>query len=183
MIGGRKPPEGDSVGVRPSIHYRRRWFYVLWCVLLLASIAGLALWEVPARIGNARIILWLQVKGVPARSKVMVWVGPHRRWPGSVWQGQGAVAETWAEDETVSLKAFRLPVAYRRWVKDCIPRRTADLVVIRFEAPGQPPRYRALSLGDDWQSGLLAPGRMMHIEIKCEWNGLGTDPSGFSKME
>lgn len=165
------------------IHYRRRWFYVLWGALLLVSLGALALWETPGQIGTAKLALQLTVKDLPAGVDVKVWAGPRRRWPGAAWTGQGAAAQVRPVGAGVVLKAFPLSVAYRRWVKDIIPRRTADLVVLRFEAPGQTPRYMVLPLRQDWQIGLLRPGREMSVGIQCPWDGLWTDPTGFSAME
>lgn len=166
-----------------SIHYSRRGYYVLWGVLLLASLAALALWETPRLRGTARLTLRLKVRELPAQTTVKVWVGPRGRWPGSAWTGQGAAASLPSADGNVSLNALSLPVAYRRWVQDTIPRRTADLVVLRCEASGQAPRYFALPLVQDWRSGLLAPRRTMTLSMELGWKGLPTDPSGFSRLE
>ncbi len=170
----------DATG---SIHYRRRWFYVLWGVLLLASLGALALWETPKLTGTAQFTLQLQVQNLPARTQVKVWAGPRGGWPGSAWRDQGVAAEVRIVAESVTLVALPLLVAYRRWVKDTIPRRTADLVVLRFEAPGQPPRYFAQPLVGDWLSGILRPGRRMTLRTERRWQDLGTDPAGFSALE
>jgi hypothetical protein len=166
-----------------SIHYRRRGFYVLWGVLLLASLIALGLWETPQRSSTAKLTLRLKVNDLPAQTQVKVWAGPRGRWPGAAWTGLGAAAAIQPTDDKVALEVLPLPVAYRRWGKDTIPRRTADLVVLRFEAPGQAPRYLVLPLGEDWRSGLLRPGRKMSVSMECRWGGLGTDPAGFARLE
>ncbi len=162
-----------------SIHYRRRWFYVLWCGLLLASLAALVAWETPRRSGTSKLNLRVRVKELPPQTLVKVWAGPRGRWPKAAW----TPLELHPTDENVIVNALPLSVAYRRWVKDTIPRRTADLVVLSFQAPGQAPRYLALPLVQDWRSGILRPGRKMSVSMECGWKGLLTDASGFSKLE
>jgi len=171
------------VGSSRSIHHRRRWFYVLWGVLLLGSLATLALWETPVRSGTAKLTLRLKVRELPVQTAVKVWVGPRGRWPGLAWTGQRAAASLQSVDENLILNALPLPVGYRRWVKDILPRRTADLVVLRFENPREAPRYLALPLRQDWRSGFLAPRRVMTLSMECGWKGLPTDPTGFSKPD
>ena len=166
-----------------SIHHRRRWFYVLWGVLLMASLTALGLWETPKLVGAARLSVRLKVDNLPPHSQMKVWAGPHGRWPGATWAGQGAAAEVHPSDEKVVLEGLLLPVSYRRWGKDTIPRRTADLVVLRFQVPGQAPRFLPLPLGQDWRSGLLRPERKMSVAIQCEWQGLTTDPAGFGGLD
>lgn len=166
-----------------SIHYRRRWYYGLWVALLLTSVIGLALWETPNRSSASKITLRLKVKNLPAHTKVMVWAGPQGRWPGSTWTGEGAITEINPAGEIFHFEKLALPVAYRRWGKNTIPRRTTDLVVLRFEAPGQAARYIPLPLGKDWRSGMLAPGWVMRLVIENEWEQLGIDSSAFSRLE
>ena len=166
-----------------SIHYRRRWYYVLWGALLLVSLAVLALWETPGETGTAKLTLRLKVRELPAQTVVSVWTGPRGRWPGAAWTGQGAAASFQSADGNLNLNVLLLPVAYRRWVKDILPRRTADLVVLRCQAPDQAPRYLALPLARDWRNGFLAPRRVMTLSMECGWKGLPTDPSGFSKLD
>lgn len=169
--------------IERSIHHRRRWFYALWCALLVASGVALALWIMPERSGTSRLTLLLRVEKLPPLTQVRVWAGPRSRWPGAAWVGQGAVTEIRATDEKVVMVALPLPVATRRWVKDIIPGRTADLVVLQFEAPGQQARYLALPLAQDFRSGILAPGRRMTLVMECGWERLGTDPAGFSELD
>lgn len=156
---------------------------MLWSLLLLISIAALVLWETPQYLGTSKLTLRLEVKDLPGQTRVKVWAGPRGQWPGVGWTGQVAAAEIKPTDEKVVLVALPLPVAYRRWGKAIIPRRTADLVVLRFEDPHQAPRYLALPLGQDWRNGFLAPHRVMTLSMKFGWNGLPTDPSGFSRLE
>lgn len=166
-----------------SIHYQRRWFYILWASLLMASAAFLLLWETPARRGTSKITLGLVVKGLPPQTRVEVWTGPKDHWPGLDWKGQDPGAKIRIKDEWVVLEPFVLPVAYRRWVKGTIPRHTADLLVLRFDAPGQSPRYMALPLKKDWESGLLSPGRILRVNTEFAWEKLWLDPSRFSELE
>lgn len=169
--------------VERSIHHRRRWFYILWCALLGASAVALAFWMVPERAGTSKFTLLLKVKELPSLTRVRVWAGPQSRWPGAAWTGQDAIAEIRPSDEKVVMVALPLSVATRRWVKHIIPSRTADLVVLRFEAPGQKARYLALPLGRDFRSGVLAPGRRMTLSLECDWGRLGTDPADFANLD
>ncbi|MDP2875521.1 MAG: hypothetical protein Q8O00_05000 [Holophaga sp.] len=166
-----------------SIHFRRRWFYVLWGAMLLSCITVLILWETPKRSGTAKLTLRLEISKIPTQTVVKVWTGPRDRWPGVAWTGQDAVAEIRPNDHKVSLESLPLPVAYRRWGKDTIPRHTTDLVVLRFEAPNQSPRYMPFPLGQDWRVGLLRPGRTMSLSMDCGWVGLETDPAKFGDLE
>ena len=156
---------------------------MLWSSLLLISIAALVLWETPQYSGTSKLTLRLEVKGLPLETRVKVWAGPRGQWPGVGWTGQDVATEIKPVNEKVVLEALSLPVAYRRWGKAIIPRRTADLVVLRFEDPYQASRYLAVPLGQDWRSGFLAPHRVMTLNMKFRWNALSTDPSRFSSLE
>jgi len=159
-----------------SIHYRRRWFYVLWVLLVLISGGTLYLWEKPLRVGQAKVEISLRVAEAPAGTRLQVWAGPRSRWPSGRWEGQGARVDQVLTSDHLKIPAFYLPVAYRRWVPDFIPRRTSDFLVFKFSAPGQPPRYEWLSLARDLRAGTLGPGRRMWLGIDCKWGALGVDP-------
>lgn len=65
----------------PSIHHRRRWFYVLWGALLVAAAAMLAWgWETPARVGTARVSLVLTAPDIPPGTRAALWVGSAGTW-------------------------------------------------------------------------------------------------------
>jgi len=163
----------------PSIHFRRRWYYVLWTALLLLSAGALALWERPAAVDTAAFILKLKVAGAPAGTQVQVWAGPHARWPGQAWQGEGAYAqEALPGDGALTLPLVRVAIARRRWVRDYIPRGTWDLVMVRFVAPGAPPRFLAVPLSQDIRLGALRPRWKLATTLTLPWEKLEVDGRG-----
>lgn len=152
-----------------SIHYRRRWYYVLWSVLLAASVGLLVLWRIPARSGEATIRLQLWVKDAPAGTRVGVWVGPRALWKGG--KPEEIPSEPLSPNGKLVLTRT-LPVAYQRWVGGCIPGKTADQVVLVFQPVEGPVRYLSLSLREDWDKGVLQPGRKMFVAVQSNWKGL-----------
>lgn len=165
-----------------SEHFRRRWFYVLWCSLLGLSLIALAMWETPKQSGTARVMLSLRPLDFPKNCRAQAWVGPHGRWPGAAWTGEGAWAEMPVGEGVLNFPPVDLSVGYRRWVKNFIPRKTSDLLVVKFQAPGVPPRYFVLPMGNDWHQGLLRIGRRMGLQADISWDGLWQDPSVFGEM-
>jgi hypothetical protein len=161
-----------------SIHRRRRGFYVLWILLLLSSLLALVLWETPRSSGVAELSLQLQVRSIPGDTRLRVWAGPWKSWPGASWSGEGAVVDVMTQPGAILAPTIPLSVGYRRWIQDFmyIPRKTADLVVLRFDAPSQAPRYVVLPLKSDWYAGVLRPGRGMKVSIEMTWDGLWLTP-------
>ncbi|BDU70774.1 hypothetical protein GETHOR_28750 [Geothrix oryzae] len=164
-----------------SIHYRRRWYYALWSALLLASLAFLWRWETPASQGSAELTVKIQVLNAPPECTVLFWTGPKKAWPGANQEpslNQPGRPLTAAAEAIGSLKAR---VAYRRWVGDLIPRRTDDLLILKFQPKSEAPRFFAVPLDGDWQSRLLRPGRRMGISASVDWSGLWLDPRSVPK--
>jgi hypothetical protein len=160
----------------PSIHHRRRWYYALWVALLLLSAASLYLWERPAAQVQASLLIRLRVRGAPAGTQFQAWAGPAARWAGPAWKGEAAFAQgPLPGDGFLPFPVLRVPIARRRWVRDYIPRRTWDLVMIRVVPPGAPPRYLALPLGTDIRTGLLRPGWKLSTTIDISFDKLGID--------
>jgi len=158
----------------PSIHYLRRWYYVLWSSLLIASICLWILWRIPAKSGEATLCLHLRIGGIPAGTKVEVWAGPRVSWMGMA-SGTPSQFSTEHVPPDGQLRLTRpLPVAYRRWVGNCIPERTTDLVILVFQPLEGPVRHFTLSLDKDWGSGVLQPGRKMSVTVDGNWKGLST---------
>jgi hypothetical protein len=165
----------------PSIHYRRRWYYVMWCALLLASLGALGLWEIPIRTGSADLTIRILVANVPPGCTSQVWAGPKKRWP--------------AADQTLPMNqlgrpltpegqasgSLKLQVGYRRWIGGILPRRTDDLLVVKFQPRSGAPRYFGIPLEMDWHTGLLRPGQRMVITTTTEWDGLWPDPGSIVK--
>lgn len=149
--------------------------YALWAGLLVLSLAILFLWETPARTGNGKVRLRVTVTGLPESTRVLVWTGPHKAGLAAMTRGEGVPVPT-IKNGVVAVPPQVLPVAYRRWVKGTIPRRTADLVVLRFETPMQPARFLTFPLDQDWRSGTLAPRQVLIIMMDCRWEQLHTNP-------
>ena len=160
----------------PSIHYKRRWFYVLWCTLLLASLAALGLWETPARSGSADLAFKIQVANVPPGCAVQFWAGPKKAWPGADHRApmnQPGLPLTAAGE---AIGHLNLRVAYRRWIGGVIARRTDDLLVLKFQPRSGTPRYFTIPLDMDWHSQILRPGRRMAFSTSIDWGNLWLDP-------
>lgn len=159
-----------------SIHYRRRWFYVLWVALLLLSCGVWYLWERPLRLEQASLQVQLRVRNAPAGTRVQVWAGPVSRWEGRDWSGEGLAQAALQADGSAGLPLFHIQIARRRWVKDYIPRGTWDLMMVKCTAPGAPPRYFALPLSEDIRKGVLRPRWRLTTTVSVPWDGLPTDP-------
>jgi len=157
-----------------GIHYRRRWFYVLWGVLLLLSAGALALWERPLAIIKAPLEVKIRVNQAPPGTQVQVWAGPWARWPGPGWSGAGAVPTALLTDAPTTLPMLEIPIARRRWGNGTIPRGTWELLMLKFTAPSEPPRYFALPLSKDIRTGLLRPKGKLMTSIIVSWSNLQT---------
>ena len=159
---------------RRSIHYRRRWFYVLWVVLLLLSAGALALWERPLTVVQAPLVVKIHVNQAPPGTQVQVWAGPWARWPGPLWSGAGAASTPLLTEGLTTLPMLMIPIARRRWVNGTIPRGTSELVMLKFTAPSEPSRYFALPLSKDIRTGLLRPKGKLLTSISISWSNLQT---------
>lgn len=155
-----------------SIHHQRRWYYVLWSLLLGLSLGCWILWVIPGSRGQATLTLNLTFAGLPQGTKVQVWAGPKDRWQGKAWAAEDAVVNRVVQDGAVSLGPFPLSLAYRRWLKTYIPGRTTDLVVVRLVAENGGVRYLPLSLREDLNTGFLAPKRKLSYGMVLDWTGL-----------
>jgi len=156
--------------------------YVLWSVLLGLSIAALVLWETPKSSGTAKLAVSCRPQGLPAGCRVKAWVGPRSKWAGAAWDGEGAWSELPANTGEIVFPPVAITVGYRRWVKNYIPRKTSDLLVLRFQAPAVAPRYFVLPLGADWIHGSFRTDRQTGIRADITWDGLWQDPSAFKAM-
>lgn len=182
-VSGEPAEERSEALEERSIHYRRRWFYVLWCALLLVSVWAWILWVTPRESGTARMMVRLKVEAVPPGCRVQAWTGPQARWAGDAWQGENPAAEAVMGGDYLDLPPIRLDIAFRRWVKDYIPSKTSDLLVIRFVPPTGQSRYFFLPLEKDWRSGLLRVGWVIHVKIPCPWESLGTDATAVPEAQ
>jgi hypothetical protein len=158
----------------PSIHRQRRGYYVLWVGLLLASLAAYAAWQVPARVERPAVALALEFRGMPEGMEVAVWRGAQAAWPAGAWDGSGAAFTGRPDAEgRLEVPPVEVPFAVRRWIrKDFIRPRSADLLVLRCTAPGQPPRYLHLDLRNDWYQGLLKDGKRLLYRLTVPWQAL-----------
>lgn len=154
-------------GMASSTHYRRRWYYALWLCLLGCSITALVLWETPARSGTAELRLVVELKGAPTPCLATTWSGP-RRDAKKIHTSTDSQPLMGPIDRT-----FKLPVAYRRWMKLLIPRKTADLIVIKCVSQGGAPKYLSIPLEYDWEAGILKPGRKTTFKLSADWKNLG----------
>lgn len=160
-----------------SIHYRRRWAYVLWVSLLLLSLGTWIRWEQPAIQTSASLVVRLAIHQAPPNTRVRVWAGPWSHWNGPDGLGSAVIQVSLGADGGATLPVFRIPVARRRWVQhDYIPRGTWDLMLMQFDAPGEPPRYLALPLSMDIRTGALRPHWRLTTSIGIAWTSLATTP-------
>jgi len=158
-----------------SIHFRRRWYYALWVGLLFLSAGALALWELPASTSEASLVVELQIPGAPAGTRIQGWVGPYAQGAEADWTGAGLIRADLQADGRATLPLARIRIARRRWVQDYIPRRTWDLMVLRFTPPDGPPRYFCLPLADDIRAGALRPKWRLTTSIRTPWGNLQAD--------
>jgi hypothetical protein len=169
MDPGGHPLEGEQI----SIHYRRRWYYVLWSCLLLASLIALVLWETPSPVGTVNVQMNIAIKDLPEGCQFSVWAGPRRSWHGNNLVESQAGRIIPPDGKVV--ESLVLPVAYRRWGGGYIPRRTSDFIVLVFMPPSGEPHYLALPLDTDLRTGFLRLGRKMTVSLGFHWRRLGTD--------
>lgn len=160
-----------------SIHHKRRWYYVLWCGLLLVSLAALGLWELPAQSGSADLTVRIQVANVPPGCTAQLWAGPKDRWPEADRSPSLNQTGSPLTAEGMAIGSLKLRVGYRRWIGGVIPRRTDDLVVVKFQPESGPPRYLGIPLDTDWRTRLLRPGQRMVITATTSWDGLWPEPA------
>lgn len=160
----------------PSIHYRRRWFYLLWSVLLLLSATALLYWETPAARELASLQVQFNVTGAPAGTRMQAWAGPWGSWAGQDWTGAGALADaTLPASGQVTLPLVHVPIARRRFKLGYIPRGTWDLMMVRLSPPSEPARYYALPLSLDIRTGVLVPRHRLMVGIDVSWKNLQVD--------
>lgn len=169
---------GDSQGTplsdapQTSIHHRRRWFYGLWCALLLGSLAAFGLWRTPARVEQPLLGVIISPEHLPEKVVVGLWTGPRAAWTGG---GDFRPLERDGKGRFV-LGAAPIPMAVRRWVpRTLIPARSHDLAVLRFTDPAAGTRYFFVSLREDWYSGSLRDGKRLYLSLAPGFNGLRTD--------
>ena len=161
---------------QPSIHYRRRWFYVLWCVLLALSGLALLLWETPSARELASFEVLLSLPDAPAGTRVQAWAGPWAQWPGEAWSGADAFADlALGAGGLARLPVVRLHIARRRFHLGYVPRGTWDLVMLKFSPPSEPPRYLALPCSQDIRTGVLRPKFRLTGSIDISWRNLRLD--------
>lgn len=162
-----------------SIHHQRRWYYVLWSVLLLSGLALYGRWLTPLRVERPLLGIAFEEQGLPPETVVEVWTGPTGQWrPKPAASPAGFRPLPRNGKGQLAMGATELPMAIRRWVKPAlIPARSHDLVVLRFTLPGQDARFLFLSLREDWQTGLLRPGKRLYYTIRPKWDALRTDPA------
>jgi len=108
-----------------SIHYQRRWFYVLWSAMLVVSICLWLLWITPARTGQATLTLMLHIHGIPDGTQVQTWIGPKNRWPKpSKRPDEVNCIQIPKGILQFSIGPIKVPIAYRRWTHSYMPNST-----------------------------------------------------------
>lgn len=166
----------EAVAQARSIHWRRRGWYVLWACLLLGALGFWAWWETPAVSGVGHVVLTLRAADLPPGSKVEVWTGPAKSWsPGrSTFQGPWMVTDS---AKPLPVPSIELKAGLRRWHQGYIPRLTSDLLILRLDLPGAPPRYAAYDLSQDLNFGLAGPHRRLFISSPIAWKKFSEDAS------
>lgn len=164
-----------------SIHFRRRWYYVMWCGFLLASLVALGLWETPAQAGTADLTVKILVTNIPPGCTSQLWKGSKKRWPDADRIPPMNQAGSPLTAEGKAIGSLKLRVGYRRWIGGVIARRTDDLVVMKFQPVSGHPRYFGIPLEMDWHTRLLRPGQRMVITTTTDWDGLWSDPGSIPK--
>lgn len=153
--------------VHSNIHYRRRWFYVIWTGILL-SVAAFWIWtEQPARVGAAKLEVVLTLRGMPSQGKAFLWVG-HM----DAFRNDQTIPGDWKplRDAKVSLTS-PVNMAVRRMGDAYMLRRTDDFSVVIVESSGQR-RYLYYDLREDINMKLLRMGRTLRLDIETDWDSL-----------
>lgn len=166
----------------PGVHRRRRWFYVLWILLLGLSGWVLFLWGKPKSVDRAKVRLTMVVPDLPPGTQLRLWAGPvntlRKTHPDELLK-----ASPDAPGSTrTQLPDIQVAVAHRRWVKATLPGATTEAVIVRFTAPGQTPRYFFYDLREDIESGFLINHRVITLSCSLAWNRLNPDPGAFSRL-
>lgn len=159
-----------------SIHYRRRWAYVLWVSLLLLSLGALVLWERPLAVVSASFQLKVAIRQAPAGATVQAWAGPWAAWDGPGRFAGAPIQVQLGADGSATLPVFHLPIARRRWAGGYIPSGTWDLMMLRFTAPGEPDRYWVVPLSRDIRMGILRPRFRLISTLSTRWGLLEAQP-------
>lgn len=166
----------------PGVHKRRRWFYALWVLLLGLSGAALFMWNKPKSVEHAKVRFSITVKDLPKGTQLRLWAGSAKNLrnthPDELLKA--------APDLTGAMES-RLPdvpvsIARRRWVKGTIPEGTTEVMLVRFSAPGQSPRYFFYDLREDIESGFLFDHRVIVLACSKAWNRLNPDPGAYSRV-
>lgn len=157
----------------PSIHYRRRWYYVLWAVLLIGAAALMVWWETPAREGPGRFRLVLRAPDFPAGTRAALWIGATKAWapgwnPGDAWVP--------LKGESLGMGPVSVRIAHRRMGQGLLLRRTQDLAVAVLESSSGERRYFVYDLREDLAT-LLVIGRYITVETSCSWQSLLREPA------
>ena len=157
-----------------SIHWRQRWWYVTWVLLLLGALGFWAWWETPAIRGTGHVVFKVWVQELPAGSRVEAWVGPTKQWnlQAQGFQGPWTVTEA---DKPLPIPPLEIHVGLRHWRQGYIPRLSGDLIVLRLDAPSGPPRFIAYDLRADLNSGTAGPHRRLYVSGPLRWGSLSTD--------
>lgn len=155
-----------------TIHYRRRWYYALWVVLLAAAAGFLAWWETPARAGSGRIRLVLKAPDFPPGTRAALWTGSARDWT-PAWDPGGG----WNPVQAGLANAGPAPlrIAHRRMGQGLLMRRTQDLAIVVLEAPAGERRYLVYDLREDLAT-VLQIGRYLTVETSTTWARLPRMP-------
>jgi len=69
-----------AASLTTSIHHQRRWYYVLWSVLLLSGLALYGRWQTPLRVERPLLGIAFEEQGLPTETAVEVWTGPTVQW-------------------------------------------------------------------------------------------------------
>ncbi len=165
-----------------GVHRRRRWFYGLWILLLGLSGAALFLWNKPMSVEHAKVRFLITVRDLPQATQLKYWAG-------SVKNLRNMTPDELLKsspDLTGAMES-RLPdipisIARRRWVKGTIPDGTTEVMLVRFTAPGQSPRYFLYDLREDIESGFLFDHRVIVLSCSLAWNRLNPDPGAYSRV-
>lgn len=165
-----------------GVHRRRRWFYVLWVLLLGLSGWTLFLWGKPKSVDRAKVRLTISVGDLPPGTQLRLWAGPVKQLSNTNPETLLKAAPDLPGTVKTRLPDVPVSIARRRWVKATIPDATTEVLIVRFTAPGQSPRYFFYDLREDIESGFLIDNRVIALSCSLAWNRLNPDPGAFSRV-
>ncbi len=124
---------------------------------------------------SADLEVRVKIRQAPPDVTVTAWAGPWARFAGPERFRDAPIQVPLLPDGTATLPVFRMPIAYRRWVRGYIPGAPGT-----WWSCGSPPPARGRAI---WPcpcprtsvTAFWLPGHKMTGRLECAWTTLRTD--------